>query len=48
MQAKMVRVSRFMKKKYTNEKQFNKALKAVAPADANGNISVDALKNFVL
>jgi hypothetical protein len=43
-----MRVTRFMRKKFENEKKFDKSLKEAQKPDANGNISVDALKNFVL
>jgi Ca2+-binding EF-hand superfamily protein len=48
MQSRLLRVSRLMRKKYPNEKSMNKALKEAQEPDANGNISVDALKKFVL
>ena len=44
----MLRVNRFIRNQFKNEKAFDKALREAQTPDANGNISVDALKHFVL
>lgn len=45
---RMLRVNRFIRNQFKNEKAFDKALREAQTPDANGNISVDALKHFVL
>lgn len=49
IEEKLVKVSRFLKRTYGNDKTLDQALKeSCSVQDKNNNISVDDLKNFVL
>ena len=49
IEARLVKVARYLKRQFGNEKSLDQAIKdSQLLPDKNNNISVDDLKNFVL
>lgn len=48
IEKRLVKVNRFLKDKFVNKDTFVKQLKEKAGADANGNLSLDDFKAFVV
>jgi len=44
----MIRMNRRIKKKFGTKEKFDEVFKKDVQCDKNGNVSVDALKDFIL
>jgi len=48
IETRMVKVNRRLKKQFGDQTEFSKKVKEVIKSDANGNVSVDQLRDFIL
>lgn len=48
IEQKMIKINRRLKKTFTSEQEFEKKLKDNLPADVNGNVTVDQLRDYFL
>lgn len=48
IETRMVKVNRRLKKQFGDKSEFSKKVKEVIKCDANGNVSVDQLRDFIL
>jgi hypothetical protein len=48
IESRMIKINRRLKKQFGDQATFSKKVKDVMVADANGNVSVDQLRDFIL